>query len=167
MARASAQAPETPAPAIETTVAVVGAGLSGLAAARALHRRGVNVMVLEAADRLGGRAMFEATVLGSRVDLGGQWIGHDHQRIKDLTDELGATRFRMHTRTLPVMITGSRRIRAVDPSVLATLIVLGVVELLSHSKASQRWNDTTVDVWLRRLPGRTTRRLLEVFALIS
>ncbi len=63
------------------TVVVVGAGLSRLTAARALHRAGVDVLVLEAADRCGGRAMSETTALGSRVDLGGQWIGHDHSRI--------------------------------------------------------------------------------------
>ncbi|WP_347338851.1 FAD-dependent oxidoreductase [Mycolicibacterium sp. P9-64] len=65
----------------DVTVAVVGGGLSGLAAARELHRRGIEVVVLESGDRLGGRAMSETTVLGSRVDLGGQWIGHDHHRL--------------------------------------------------------------------------------------
>ncbi|MYV61833.1 FAD-dependent oxidoreductase, partial [Streptomyces sp. SID4931] len=59
----------------DATVVVVGAGLSGLTAARELHRRGVDVIVLEAADRIGGRAMAETTALGSRIDLGGQWIG--------------------------------------------------------------------------------------------
>ena len=35
-------------------VIVLGAGLAGLAAARELHTRGVDVTVLEARDRLGG-----------------------------------------------------------------------------------------------------------------
>ncbi len=39
-----------------TTVAIVGAGLSGLIAARELQRRAVESLVLEAADRTGGRA---------------------------------------------------------------------------------------------------------------
>ena len=37
------------------TVAVVGAGLAGLAAARDLERHGAHVTVIEARDRVGGR----------------------------------------------------------------------------------------------------------------
>ena len=38
-----------------TVVAVVGAGLSGLIAARELRRDGIDVVVLESAERPGGR----------------------------------------------------------------------------------------------------------------
>lgn len=78
---------------VVTTVAVVGAGLSGLTAARALHRRGIDVIVVEAAERLGGRVMGETTALGSRLDLGGQWIGHDHHRVMELAAELSLTQY--------------------------------------------------------------------------
>lgn len=147
-------------------MAVVGAGLSGLTAARELHRAGVDVLVLEAADRLGGRAMTETSALGSRVDLGGQWIGHDHHRIKALASELGATQFQMHTRPLPIVADGSRRLRAAGPSMLVALLVLVGVELWSRVANTQRWNTTTVEAWLRHLPRRT-RRLLEVLGFIS
>ncbi|MGB3482008.1 MAG: NAD(P)/FAD-dependent oxidoreductase [Mycobacterium sp.] len=167
MADKSASMAEASRPRVATTVAVVGAGLSGLTAARELHRRGVDVIVLEAADRVGGRAMTETTTLGSRVDLGGQWIGHNHHHIMELADELGAARFRMHTKPLPVIIDGSRRIRVVSPSMLAAGLVLGGVELLSRSRVSQRLNSTTVASALQRLPGRTSRRLLDVIASVS
>ncbi|MCV7382890.1 flavin monoamine oxidase family protein [Mycolicibacter longobardus] len=150
----------------DTTVAVVGAGLSGLTAARELHRAGVEVIVLEAAERLGGRALTVTSALGSRLDLGGQWIGHDHSRIMALAAELGATQFRMHTSPLPVVIDGSRRLRAGAPSMLGALLVLAGVEVLSRVATTQRWNTTTVEAWLRRLPRRI-RRLLEVLAYIS
>lgn len=151
----------------DVTVAVVGGGLSGLTAARELHRRGIEVVVLESGDRLGGRAMSETTVLGSRVDLGGQWIGHDHHRLMALAKEQGVTQFQMHTGPLPVLVIGSRRIRVASPSMLLAVLVLGGVELLSRVGCSPRWNATTVADWLRRVPGGTTRRLLEVVALIS
>lgn len=157
---------KTDGAAVATTVAVVGAGMSGLTAARDLHRAGIDVLVLEAADRLGGRAMTETSSLGSRVDLGGQWIGHDHHRIKALASELGATEFAMHTRPLPIVVDGSRRLRAAGPSMLVAGLVLVGVEVWSRIAKTQRWNATTVEAWLRRVPRRA-RRLLEVLAYIS
>ena len=151
---------------VATTVAVVGAGMSGLTAARDLHRAGIDVLVLEAADRLGGRAMTETSALGSRVDLGGQWIGHDHHRIKALAAELGATEFAMHTRPLPTVVDGSRRLRVAGPAMLTALLVLVGVEVWSRFAKTPRWNATTVESWLSRVPGRA-RRLLEVLAYIS
>ncbi|MFD4439435.1 flavin monoamine oxidase family protein [Nocardia sp. NPDC058519] len=160
------EAPSGSAP-TTTTVAVVGAGLAGLTAARALHRAGVDVLVLEAADRLGGRAMSETTALGSRVDLGGQWIGHDHHRLAALATEFGATRFRMHTTPVPTILDGARRVLPGAPSTLATVGLLLSLEVLSHIHPRRRWDTTTVADWLAKVPGRTPRRLLELAALIS
>ena len=47
-------------PAMRTDVVIIGAGLAGLAAARAVRKGGFDVVVLEARDRVGGG-------LGSRV----------------------------------------------------------------------------------------------------
>ncbi|WP_062520304.1 flavin monoamine oxidase family protein [Demequina silvatica] len=52
---------------------VVGAGVSGLAAARLLHREGRHVMVLEARDRIGGRVWTQREG-GTVTDLGASWI---------------------------------------------------------------------------------------------
>jgi len=54
-------------------VLVLGAGFAGLAAANALKSAGVDVVVLEARDRLGGRAS-TVEVAGSQFDLGAAWI---------------------------------------------------------------------------------------------
>ena len=54
-------------------VIVVGAGMSGLVAARLLHDSGFAVTVLEARDRLGGRTWTDDS-LGAPLDLGGSWV---------------------------------------------------------------------------------------------
>ena len=54
-------------------VVVVGAGVSGLAAARDLSRAGAEVTVFDARDRIGGRT-WTAEVGGAPIDLGGSWI---------------------------------------------------------------------------------------------
>ncbi|KAB1072102.1 flavin monoamine oxidase family protein [Methylobacterium planeticum] len=54
-------------------VVVIGAGAAGIAAARRLVARGRSVAVLEARDRVGGRAV--TTLLrGHAVDLGAHWL---------------------------------------------------------------------------------------------
>ena len=57
----------------EAEVLVLGAGISGLAAARTLVDKGVSVILLEARDRIGGR-MWTDTSLGLPLDLGASWI---------------------------------------------------------------------------------------------
>jgi len=56
-------------------VLVIGAGVSGLVAARALNNRGVEVIVLEGRDRWGGRT-HTVDLGGTPVDLGASWL-HD------------------------------------------------------------------------------------------
>lgn len=152
---------------IDTDVVVVGAGLSGLTAARALRAAGRDVVVLEAADRVGGRALTETSVLGSRLDLGGQWVGHDHHRLKALADELGATTYAMETPRLPTLVEGGRRLRAWSPTVLAAVVSLVVLDVCRRvRRGTDRDRSTSIKRWIERAPRRS-RRLLEVVALIS
>ncbi len=74
-------------------VVVVGAGLSGLVAARAIARTGHSVAVVEARDRVGGR-MFDRPIAGGEVvDLGAEFIGPTQNHIRALVDELGIATF--------------------------------------------------------------------------
>lgn len=57
------------------SVIVVGAGVAGLSAADALLRRGADVTVLEARNRIGGRAVTDTTSFeGKPFDLGAGWL---------------------------------------------------------------------------------------------
>ena len=69
-------------------VIVIGAGLSGLTAARELDRAGLETLVLEARDRPGGRTQV-ADVEGVTVDLGGEWVDEAHAEIRGLIGDLG------------------------------------------------------------------------------
>mgnify|MGYP001247234165 CR=1 FL=1 len=70
-------------------VVVVGAGVAGLVAARRLMQAGLEVVALEARDRVGGRLHTRSVAGGTPVDVGGQWVGPGQQRIHALLAELG------------------------------------------------------------------------------
>lgn len=70
-------------------VVVVGAGLAGVVAARLLMRAGIDVLVIEGRERVGGRLLTCASEVGLAVDLGGQWIGPGQHRMEALVQELG------------------------------------------------------------------------------
>ncbi len=57
----------------EADVAVIGAGSAGIAATRRLLRRGLTVAVVEARERVGGRAV-TIGIKGHSVDLGAHWL---------------------------------------------------------------------------------------------
>lgn len=68
-------------------IVVIGAGISGLAAARDLQRQGCQVIVLEGRDRIGGR-IYTNRELGMPVDLGASWIhGIEGNPIAELVDQ--------------------------------------------------------------------------------
>ncbi len=75
------------------TVVIVGAGISGLIAAKKLKEKGFNVIVLEAQDKVGGRLRTNRT-LGVAFDEGASWIhGIDKNPITALAQEAGMSTF--------------------------------------------------------------------------
>jgi monoamine oxidase len=77
-------------------VVVVGAGLAGLTAARAVAAAGRSVVVLEARDRVGGRVLGAPIDGGHVVESGGEFIGPTQDRIAALAAEMGVGTFPTH-----------------------------------------------------------------------
>jgi monoamine oxidase len=72
-------------------VAVLGAGLGGLSAARDLALAGADVVVLEARERPGGRVEAVPLPDGRTVQAGGEVFGFGHHSYRELVGELGLT----------------------------------------------------------------------------
>jgi monoamine oxidase len=70
-------------------VIIIGAGFSGIAAAKILHQAKIPFLVLEARDRLGGRVYTKQLSDDLYLDFGGQWIGPGQERMYELCQEYG------------------------------------------------------------------------------
>lgn len=137
----------------EVDVAVVGAGLAGLTAARELQRTGLRVAVLEARDRVGGRLLTEAAPDGVFIDHGGQYVGPTQHRILALAEELGVDTFRSFDQ-------GARHTLVQGRTDLSFPSVLTAVDALERMAAelpreepwsaprAREWDGQTFRTWL-------------------
>ncbi|MEP9399201.1 flavin monoamine oxidase family protein [Mesorhizobium sp. KR2-14] len=80
----------------KTDVVIVGAGFTGLSAAQELRRAGVDFVILEARDRVGGRVEARRNGLGELVDTGGQFLCDDMPELMALVKARGKTRVEAH-----------------------------------------------------------------------
>ena len=162
-------------------VVVVGAGFAGLMAARNLKRRGRNVVVLEARNRVGGRTK-AGQIAGQLVDTGGMWVGPSQTRLLEIVKE-----YSLHT--LPQFVEGR------DIALLAGKRTTGLREDLglSHSDNAEmdrvvreldrlsqevpleapwtapratEWDDMTADEWFRaNIKSHAVRGFLHYFTV--
>jgi monoamine oxidase len=90
--------PDTAVPPLPAaaTVVVIGAGYAGLSAALHLRDHGVDVQVLEAAERVGGRVLSERLADGVIVDHGGQWVGPTQRHFLAAAERFGCDTFPTH-----------------------------------------------------------------------
>ena len=74
----------------ELDILIIGGGLAGLSAAVNLKQQGLNVLLLEETDRLGGRVK-TTEINGLKIELGAEWIGRRHNRMQDLCNQYRLT----------------------------------------------------------------------------
>ncbi len=104
---------------VETDVVVVGAGAAGLAAAKTLRANGVACEVLEAMDRIGGRAFTSTREFGVPFDVGCAWLhAADRNPFFDDAKRAGWA-LRYHDMSLDHLYFGDRK---ASPEEFAALV---------------------------------------------
>jgi monoamine oxidase len=168
------------APVKRADVVVVGAGFSGLAAARALEAKGHSVLVVEARDRVGGRTA-NASIAGGKAitEIGAEFVGPTQDRILALAKAVGVPTFNTYNDGNSVQIAaGGRTLYAATPGIpddpemrqaLFALLSLdglakevGVAAPWKHRKARQ-YDGQTLAQWLAP-KGITTKGMALVDA---
>ncbi|MGZ4802791.1 MAG: flavin monoamine oxidase family protein, partial [Acidimicrobiia bacterium] len=163
-------------------VVVVGAGLAGLSAARALVAQGRTVVVLEARDRVGGRVHGQTLSDGETVvEVGGQWIGPGQHRMIRLSAELGLETFPTYNEGENLLRFGSTQARyrgaipRISPLTLADMAQAQTrldrlarnvpLETPWTARRADGWDSMTFESWITRT-ARTekARSLLRLYS---
>lgn len=152
-------------------VIVVGAGLAGLTAALALRDAGRSVLVLEAADRVGGRVAGGVTADGQWLEFGGQWVAEAHTELRGLVDRFGLRLLSAATpgRALTLRGGGVDADSPLKPADRAAVddAIARFGAIVSHVDDAQPWrtpeatelDEQTFATWIRTtLPSYPARR---------
>ncbi|XP_019644071.1 PREDICTED: amine oxidase [flavin-containing] B-like isoform X1 [Branchiostoma belcheri] len=131
---------------VDTDVVVIGAGISGLCAAKLLHESGLDVRVLEARDRVGGRTFTARDPSYGYVDLGGAYVGPGQDKILRLVKEFDLKLYKMDEegKTVSYMKGVQRAVtNPNDPSALSN----NPLDLLDLNSCFQK-----LDAFAKQLP---------------
>jgi len=148
----------------QVDVAVVGAGLAGLTAARRLVRAGRSVVVFEADERVGGRTENRSLGNGEVTELMGEYVGPTQNRILALAKEMGVRTFKTYNEGDNVLYLDGElstypSTNPIPPVSFAGELVSAIVALDSMASqvpveapwktpSARDWDSQTFDTWL-------------------
>lgn len=127
---------------------VIGAGIAGLAAARRLREAGMDVIVLEARDRIGGRIYTRAHFGNGGVDLGASWIhgAGNKNPIAKLARQIGARTAATTTDNGAIMNRNDAELSSADERKVEKLRT-AIEEVISEQDRSGRDDSLTALVY--------------------
>ena len=157
-------------------VAILGAGFSGLAAARAMKLAGRSFLVLEARDRVGGKVLNQDIGNGEITEAGATYIGPTQDRMASLAQEYRVPTYHTWDQGDSVAIFGGQRSVGGYPPKLAleyhTLVTrlnamsTGVpVDAPSAAHNAQEMDSQTLYSWLK--DQNASSDVIEVFSSVS
>jgi monoamine oxidase len=136
-------------------VIVVGAGIAGLTAARAIAKRGHSVLVLEARNRVGGRTFDHHLTKTTVVELGGEWAGPGQDQVRALAAELGIKTFETFAEGDSIYYAGGQLQRYsgdIPPANVASLVelqasILNLNQMAADVPVGQPWTAPKAAEW--------------------
>ncbi len=149
-------------------VAVVGGGVAGLTAAHELGKAGIEAIVLEGSDRVGGKLKL-ADVGGVTLDVGAEALLARRPEATDLCTEIGLGDVLVHPATISAAIWTRNALRPMPPTVMGipsdldALMASGIVEQPPVSRQATAPNeDVSVGEYVRaRVGDEVLDRLVE------
>ena len=148
----------------DVDVVVMGAGVSGLVAARELVKAGKSVRVLEARGRVAGRTDHHVFANGDVIEMGGQWVGGTQTEVLALIDELGLETYKQYDHGDKLVVQGGTVHRVGDQTsdlleaggndmaaIKSELEAMAATVSLSSpwlTEQAAEWDSMTMEAWL-------------------